>query len=303
MKPFLNALKKNKTAIIIYLISLVVNFAVFFLYGIMLEPAIYSAVIMFFFLVIIIIVDIFRSEREINYKKKIQELELEIEKTIYESSEAQRDALDYYTTWVHQIKTPIAVMRLKLSADTPENHALNAELFRIEQYVDMVLQYVRLGADTNDLVIAEYSIDELVRESIKKYASQFIEKKISLEYSEINAYITTDKKWYACIIDQILSNAIKYTTAGGTIKIYCENDRLSICDSGIGIEPEDIPRIFEKGYTGVNGRIGEKSSGLGLYLAQKAAKMLKLSISVESTPLKGSTFHIFKTPEKITYYH
>lgn len=292
MKSFISAIKKNKTTIFIYLLLATVDFSVFFLYDIMMEPFVYSLVIGFFFVMVFIICDFFKARREENLREEIEKLKIEVERKTVEFEASRKDMLDYYTTWVHQIKTPIAVMRLKLSDDTPENAALLAELFRIEQYVEMVLHYVRLDAASNDLLIAEYNIGNIVTGVIKKYASQFIEKKIKLEYSDIAMLITTDSKWYSCIVEQILSNAIKYTPNGGTIAIVFENEKLYIKDNGIGIEPEDIPRIFEKGYTGVNGRIGEKSSGLGLYLANKAAKMLKLTIQVESTPSSGSTFCI-----------
>ena len=188
------------------------------------------------------------------------------------TQEAQRqDMLDYYTTWVHQIKTPMAVMKLYLGTESPEHRAMGAELFRMEQYVDMVLQYLRLSSGENDLVIREYKLDELIREAVRKYAAQFVLKKLRLTYIPTEVSVVTDRKWFGCILEQLLSNAIKYTPAGGSIAICVEEGALHISDTGIGIAPEDLPRIFEKGYTGENGRLERTSSGLGLYLAGKAA--------------------------------
>ena len=183
---------------------------------------------------------------------------------------------DYYTAWVHQIKTPIATMKLLLSENSEEHRALSAELFRIEQYVEMVLDYIRLESDVNDLVIKEYALDEMIRESLHKFAPQFILRKLKLAYKPTDQVVVTDKKWLTFILDQLISNAIKYTPEG-EIRVSVEGNKVKISDTGIGIAPEDIPRIFEKGYTGANGRIGQKSSGLGLFLSKKAANLLSVS--------------------------
>ena len=215
-------------------------------------------------------------------QKKTQELA--------EDFAAQReDMLDYYTTWVHQIKTPIAVMKLYLAEETPEHRAMAAELFRMEQYVDMVLQYLRLGSGENDLVIEEYKLDELIRETVRKFAAQFVLRKLRLTYVATEKTIVTDRKWFCCILEQLLSNAIKYTPEGG-VTVAVEGDKLYISDTGIGIAPEDLPRIFEKGYTGQNGRLERSASGLGLYLTRRAAELLHIPIAVESRLGQGTTF-------------
>ena len=211
------------------------------------------------------------------------------ERITAENDAKQQDMLDYYTTWVHQIKTPIAVMRMKLSEDTPEHRALSAELQRVEQYADMVLQYIRIGSAVNDLVIREYALDEMIREAVRKQSGQFVEKRLRLCYTPAGVTVVTDKKWFACILDQLLSNAVKYTREGAVTIAY-HDGFLTISDTGVGIAPEDLPRIFEKGYTGLNGRIGQKSSGLGLYLAKKAADLLSIPITAESALGKGSAF-------------
>ena len=197
--------------------------------------------------------------------------------------------MEYYTLWVHQIKTPIAAMRLLLQsqreAASPE---MQTELFRIEQYVEMVLSYLRLGSTSNDFVIQRYPLEQIVRQAIRKYAPLFIRKKIRLELKELNSVILTDEKWMCFVIEQILSNAIKYT-AKGSISIWEEPGRvLVIQDTGIGISPEDLPRIFEKGFTGLNGRTDKRATGLGLYLCREVMKKLSHKIEILSEPGKGT---------------
>ncbi len=203
----------------------------------------------------------------------------------------QNEHMDYYTTWVHQIKSPISVMRMMLQAeDTKEHRELSAELFRIEQYVEMVLSYLRLGSETSDFVIAECALDDIIRQAVHKYAPQFIRKRIQLRYEPTDVAVLTDEKWLLFIIEQLLSNAVKYTLKGSITITASPEKVLSISDTGIGIAPEDIPRIFEKGFTGYNGRADKKSTGLGLYLCQMAAGKLSHTINVESKVGCGTTF-------------
>ena len=202
------------------------------------------------------------------------------------------DSIDYYTTWIHQIKTPISVMQMILqSEDTDEFRALSAELFRIEQYVEMVLHWFRLDSSANDFVIETVSLDQIIRTAIRKYAPQFIRKKIRILYDGTQEYALSDEKWLLFILEQILSNAVKYTNSG-SISISVKDSLISITDTGIGIAPEDLPRIFEKGYTGYNGRADKKSTGLGLYLCKKAADKLSHRLHAISRIGQGSTFFI-----------
>lgn len=203
------------------------------------------------------------------------------------------ESIDYYSTWVHQIKTPISVMRLMLQQkDTEDNQRLTAELFRIEQYVEMVLTYFRLDSDSSDLVIKQCELDGIIRGVIRKYASQFVIKRLKLNYGGTYIGVVTDEKWLSFIIEQILSNSVKYTNTGSVTIEVSDNMILSVTDTGIGITPEDLPRIFEKGFTGYNGRADKKSTGLGLYLVKKTADMLCNKISVKSEVGKGTTFAI-----------
>lgn len=203
----------------------------------------------------------------------------------------RQESLDYYTTWVHQIKTPIAVMRMNLQGeDTKENRELLAELFRIEQYVEMVLSYIRLGSEESDLLIRRYRLDDIIRQAVRKYAPQFVRRRIRLIYEPTEAEVLTDEKWLLFILEQLLSNAVKYTPEGSVTIRVAEDKRLSVEDTGIGIAPEDLPRIFERGYTGYNGRADKKATGLGLNLCRKAAGRLGIGIEAWSQPGKGSRF-------------
>lgn len=207
--------------------------------------------------------------------------------------EARKDMEDYYAMWVHQIKAPIAVMNVLLQqADTAENRELRAELFRVEQYADMALSYVRLGEGTSDLVIQEYVLDEIIRKAVRKYAGQFIRKKIRLIYEGTDIRVLTDEKWLTFIIEQLLSNAIKYTSEGSVTITVDSGKKMTVTDTGIGIAPEDLPRIFEKGYTGYNGRMDKKSTGIGLYLCRMAAERLGHKLTAVSEPGGGSSFAV-----------
>lgn len=205
----------------------------------------------------------------------------------------QKESLDYYSAWVHQIKTPISSMKMILQQeDTEENHLLSAELFRIEQYTEMALQYLRLDSKTNDFVFQQYDLDSIIRQAIRKYAPQFILRKIRLIYEPVSMTILTDEKWMLFLLEQLLSNAIKYTPHGSVTISVTPEKILQVADTGIGIAPEDLPRIFEKGFTGYNGRADKKSTGLGLYLCQQAAKKISVSLSVTSEVGKGSVFSV-----------
>ena len=217
-----------------------------------------------------------------DYQQLISVLKEKIAEITAQTDSRIRDTVDYYTVWAHQIKTPIAAMRLTLQKeDVPEARRLASELSRIEQYVEMVLVFVRLGSDYSDYVFARQDIDEIIRSSVKKFASEFIDRRIRLEYDSVDIQAVTDEKWFAFVVEQLLSNALKYTREG-SIKIYSEGKVLYIKDTGIGIAPEDLPRVFEKGFTGDSGHEKSKATGMGLYLAREIAKELGLTLSAAS---------------------
>lgn len=172
-----------------------------------------------------------------------------LKRLLDESETARRDdakeSMDYYTTWVHQIKTPISTMKMMLEGeDSEESRSLLSELFRIEQYAEMALSYIRLGEDSSDYVFREYDLDGIIRDSVRKYAPQFIRKKIGLNYGGTDVKVLTDEKWLRFVIEQVLSNSIKYTREGSVTITVTPEKVLKIADTGIGIAPEDVPRIF-----------------------------------------------------------
>lgn len=230
---------------------------------------------------------------ERDYQEIIHLMREQHEAAEEKSEQSLREMMDYYTVWVHQIKTPIASMRLALqNIDTAQSRQLLSELGRIERYVEMVLTFLRLGSDSTDYVIKEHELDDIVRGAVKKLAGDFINKRIKLEYTELNATVLTDEKWLAFVIEQVLSNALKYTPEG-TVSVYLESPKtLCIRDTGIGIAPEDLPRVFENGYTGYNGRSDKKASGIGLYLCRRVCDKLGHTISAESKAGEGTVIRI-----------
>lgn len=203
------------------------------------------------------------------------------------------DMVDYYTAWAHQIKTPIASMRLHLqNEDSPLARQLTGDLGRIEQYVEMALVYLRLDADSTDYVIGEYDLDAIVRGSVRRFAGEFIGRRLRLDYTPLETTVLTDEKWLSFVAEQVLSNALKYTRVGGVAIFLEEPKTLCIRDTGIGIAPEDLPRIFEKGYTGVNGRRDKGASGLGLYLCRRICQNLGHTITAQSIPDEGTVIRI-----------
>ena len=211
-----------------------------------------------------------------------------------------QDMTDYYTLWAHQIKTPIASMRLSLQTeDSARSRRLLQELSRIEQYVEMVMVYIQLDGGS-DLVLRSCSLDEIVRAAIRRFAGEFITRKLKLVYTPLDASCVTDEKWLRFVVEQVLSNALKYTREG-SISITLEAPRtLVIRDTGIGIAPEDLPRIFEKGFTGYNGRSDQKASGLGLYLCRRVCAKLGHTITAESAPDQGTAIRIGLEQQAVT---
>ncbi len=234
-----------------------------------------------------------RNLEEADYINLLKKVWQEKENCVMEAGRERQESLDYYTLWTHQIKTPIAAMRLILQEqDTQTSRDLQAELFKTEQYVEMALSYVRLGSDSTDYVFRKYSLDSLVRQAVRKYASLFIQKKIKLHLEPLDIQAVTDEKWLTFALGQVLSNALKYT-AKGSISIYGQSDKtLVIADTGIGIAPEDLPRIWEKGFTGCNGRKDQRATGIGLYLCKRILENLSHSIRVESRPGEGTKVYM-----------
>lgn len=238
-----------------------------------------------------------RDLLESDYQTLIRVLAENRAELISQFDNRQTDMIDYYTLWAHQIKTPISAIGLLLQTeegDRERTRAYGQELFKIEQYVEMVLQYLRLESISSDLILVEYDLADIVRQAVKKYGIIFINKKISLELAELNCRVLTDEKWLVFVLEQIISNALKYTNQG-RISIYLDDrseKTLIIEDTGVGIRAEDIARIFDRGFTGYNGRMDKKSTGIGLYLCQQVLDKLSHTITVTSQVGQGTRVSI-----------
>ncbi|WP_034447896.1 sensor histidine kinase [Butyrivibrio sp. AE2032] len=226
---------------------------------------------------------------EKDYQEIISKLKEEEEFSHKKSTSDYNNMVEYYTVWAHQIKTPIASMRLQIqSEDSDLARRLDSDLNRIEAYVEMVLTFLRLDSDSTDYVIREISLDDVIKPAIRKFARDFISKKLRMDFKPTGAMALSDEKWLSFVIEQVISNAVKYTSTGG-ISIYMKDTGiLCIEDTGIGISSEDLPRIFENGYTGFNGREDKRASGIGLYLCKRICDNLGHKISAESKQGEGT---------------
>ena len=307
-------IKKNLKIYLLLIIFIFIFVLIFYLYNLPFEALFYSSLLCFIAALIASIIDynnyrksyiylkylegnILNSMEDLPksldirveyYQKIIERLHNEVERLKIEDNKKMEDLADYYSMWIHQIKTPIAAMNFLLDNEEIDVKVFKQELFKIERYVEMVLTYIRLGSETSDYVITSIDLDEVVRENIKKYATLFINKKIKLNYVSHETYVISDKKWLGFAFEQLLSNAIKYTKSGGEISINISESKLIIEDNGIGIYEEDLPRIFEQSFTGLNGRYEKKSSGLGLYLCKKTLDKLQHKIEITSEVNKGT---------------
>lgn len=307
-------IKKNLKIYLLLIVFIFIFVLIFYLYNLPFEALFYSGLLCFVAALIVSIIDfnnyrksyidlkylesnILNSKEDLPksldirveyYQKIIERLHNEVEKLKIEDNKKMEGLVDYYSMWIHQIKTPIAAINFLLDNEEIDVKAFRQELFKIERYVEMVLTYIRLGSETSDYVITSINLDEVVRENIKKYATLFINKKIKLNYVSHETYVISDKKWLGFAFEQLLSNAIKYTKSGGEISINISESKLIIEDNGIGIYEEDLPRIFEQSFTGLNGRYEKKSSGLGLYLCKKTLDKLQHKIEITSEVNKGT---------------
>lgn len=207
----------------------------------------------------------------------------------------QADTEKYFLMWVHQIKTPITASQLVLNQSSEQSaNYLKQNMVEIENYTNMALHYLRLVNPDRDLTFTKVSLDAIIRPLIKKYRGQFIHQQVKLHYETINESIVTEANLTSLMIEQILNNALKYTHNGDIwIQFDAQNMLLTIKDNGKGIRESDLPKIFDKGFSGFNGQLNEKSSGIGLYLVKTIATRLNQRVTVTSTVNEGTTFTIY----------
>lgn len=225
------------------------------------------------------------------YLEKIRQLQQDIRNLTNEHAERQVNQLDYFTLWLHQIKTPLsAISLLNQSSNSAESKNISQEILRLEDYTHMALNYVKLEETGSEMELSDVDLDTVIKKAVKKYSILFIYKGIKLDYQPLGIKVLSDGQWLQTLLEQLLSNSLKYT-ASGTISIYMDSEKeqtLIIEDTGAGIRPEDLPKIFNKGYSGLNGRLHEKSTGLGLFLSRKICKRLGHDLTIESELGKGT---------------
>ena len=327
-------LKIRKVPIIIFTGIVVIFGILFYLYDIPFDAIIYGCELSFVWCAVCLFIDFYKYYKRhkllhINREQFLDDAEQlpkhmdiieydyqELAKELYQAKQelisknriAKKELLDYYGMWVHQIKTPIAALDILLQnteqmlyqldekemmQETISVSDMKMELFKIEQYVEMALNYLRVEDISSDLVFKKHELDDMVRQVIRKYAKIFISKKIKMDFIPTKACIVTDGKWFIFVLEQIISNALKYTKKG-QISIYMKEKALVIEDTGIGIPAEDLPRIFEKGFTGYNGRENKKSTGIGLYLCKNIMDKLQWIITVDSKVGSGTKIYLTK---------
>ena len=310
-KQFFLAYLRSRSRLFVYLLSLTfllllfqflfASLGIYFLYFFLLCCFV---TILFFAWDILVEMQVYRQEllygeREAQspleraLAEKLEAREMELYQQRSDSERKLTDLLDYYTLWVHQIKTPIAASQLLVAevVDRQLKQQLEQEIFKIDSYTNLVLQYLRLESFHDDLVLKQVQIEDLVKEIIRKYALFFIQKGLNVNLYDLDKEIVTDKKWLLVVIEQIISNSLKYTKEGG-LEIYMEGQELCIKDTGIGIKNSDVLRVFERGFSGYNGRLTQQSSGLGLYLSKKISEELGHQIRIESEVGTGTTVRI-----------
>ena len=294
MKLFLDYMKNQSVILFGYLLVCIVFITISVLATIEIAYVFLGIEILGFILFVYLIVHWFQYQKLSDVKDDNERL-LNENKNLKSEMLNQKDDLNaYFLMWLHQIKTPMTVSKLLLEKpDETTNTKLKMQLMYIEQYINMAMNYLKMIDHSTDMDITQVNLDDIIKNLLKKYSLLFIHNHISLEYQSNLTYVISDSQWLTILIEQILSNALKYTENGKIAIQYLEEKHaLEIRDTGIGIRSEDIPKIFDRGYSGFNGRMNEKSSGLGLYLARKISERLNIQIEVESKLSKGSIFRL-----------
>ena len=282
---------KSEYRIFITLLCTVLVFGGVFLFANLdMQYFILSLEIILFCMFIFLIKEWINYVKEENILQEMENIQIENKALRNKMIEERNDLEEYFLLWIHQIKTPITVCNLILGKPDAD-YRLKEQIFYIEDYTNMAMNYLKLKTRASDMDICEADLDSIISGVIKKYSIIFIEKKIKLNYKKTEAKVVSDTKWLSILLEQVISNALKYTKSGEITILYDKKtNKLTVKDTGIGIPSSDIKKIFDRGYSGFNGRLNEKSSGLGLYMVGKIALLLGITIEVESEVNIGSEF-------------
>jgi len=284
---------KLNEIIIIIVLSLLFGL-IMMLYNTPLEGIVLTAGIIIFLGIIYFSYSMMIYKKVCTVQEENLQLKEEIQDIRNEKIEYQSEIESYFLMWVHQMKTPITASKLLLEAEDIQTISqMRHEILQIDNYTNLALSYLKLMNEKTDMVFMEVRMDDLITPLIKRYSIQFIHNDTKLHYEKIYDSVLTDAKWTSVMIEQILNNALKYARGKNIWIKYNEAENiLSVKDDGIGINTSDLPKIFEKGFSGYNGRLNDKSSGIGLYIVKTIARRMNVSVSVESELGKGTTFHM-----------
>lgn len=296
MDKFKNYISKILPITVATFFILSVFWVVFFLMNLGFENYVLAFEIVIFFFIVYLIFMAFLNKKEKKLKNQIQELEEANLNLRNDFLAKEKELQEYFLIWIHQIKTPITAGKLICDSDIENENVKNIkkELIYIEDYTNMALSYLKMSKHNTDMDISLVNLDDIIRPLIKKYAILFISNNIKLEYKKLNVKVITDSKWCMVVIEQLLSNAIKYTKNGIVSISFNEKENyLEIKDNGIGIKDSDLPKIFDKGYSGFNGRQNQKSTGIGLFLVKQILDKLGQKVKLESKLDEGTNVKVY----------
>ena len=277
MDKFKNYISKILPITVTTFFILLVFWVVFLLMNLSFESYFLAFEIVLFFYMVYLVFMAFLNKKEEKLKNQIQELEEANLNLRNDFLAKEKELQEYFLIWIHQIKTPITAGKLICDSDIENENVKNIkkELIYIEDYTNMALSYLKMANHNTDMDISLVNLDDIIKPLIKKYAILFISNNIKLEYEKLNVKVITDSKWCMVVIEQLLSNAIKYTK------------------NGIGIKDSDLPKIFDKGYSGFNGRQNQKSTGIGLFLVKQILDKLGQKVKLESKLGEGTSVKVY----------
>lgn len=296
MDKFKNYISKILPITVTTFFILLVFWVVFLIMNLSFESYFLAFEIVVFFYLVYLVFMAFLNKKEEKLKNQIQELEEANLNLRNDFLAKEKELQEYFLIWIHQIKTPITAGKLICDGDIENENVKNIkkELIYIEDYTNMALSYLKMANHNTDMDISLVNLDDIIRPLIKKYAILFISNNIKLEYEKLNVKVITDSKWCMVVIEQLLSNAIKYTKNGIVSISFNEKENyLEIKDNGIGIKDSDLPKIFDKGYSGFNGRQNQKSTGIGLFLVKQILDKLGQKVKLESKLGEGTSVKVY----------